>query len=216
MTRASVRLIGWFLLAAAPALAQEPQAIRLPPPQTEIGRPLMQALMARQSTRSFAPRPLELQELANLLWAADGVNRPASGGRTAPSARSWHEIDIYVALPDAMYRYDPPTHTLQPAVTGDLRPLTGTQTFVATAPLDLVYVADRSRQGSVAEEEKERYNYANTGFIAQNVYLYCASQGLVAVVRAWIDRPALAEAMKLRPEQHIILAQTVGYPAAEP
>ncbi len=214
MTSASARLVGWFLLAAAPALAQEPQAIRLPPPQTEIGRPLMQALMLRQSTRSFAAQPLELQELSNLLWAADGINRPESGGRTAPSARGWHEIDIYVALPDALYRFDPPTHTLQPAVAGDVRPLTGTQGFVADAPLDLIYVADRSRQGNAEELEKERYNYANTGFIAQNVYLYCASQDLVAVVRALIDRPALAEAMKLRPEQHIILAQTVGHRTA--
>lgn len=211
MTGALVRLVGWFLLAVTPALAQEPSAIRLPPPQTDIGQPLMQVLMLRQSTRSFAARPLELQEISNLLWAADGINRPGSGGRTAPSARGWHEIDIYVALRGALYRYDPPTHTLQPSVTGDLRPLTGTQAFVADAPLDLVYVADRGRQGG-AEEEKERYNYANTGFIAQNVYLYCASQGLVAVVRALIDRPALAEAMQLRPEQHIILAQTVGYP----
>ena len=212
MMSTSIRLVAWFLLGVAPASAQEPQAIQLPPPQTEIGRPLMQALMLRQSTRSFATRPLERQELSNLLWAADGINRPASGGRTAPSARGWHEIDVYVALPEALYRYDPPTHTLQPAVAGDLRPLTGVQAFVAAAPLDLVYVADRSRQGNASDEDKERYNFANAGVIAQNVYLYCASQGLVTVVRALIDRPALAEAMALRPEQHIILAQTVGYP----
>ncbi|MBE0592087.1 MAG: SagB/ThcOx family dehydrogenase [Gemmatimonadales bacterium] len=212
MKSTSVHLVGLFLLGAAPALAQEPQAIQLPSPQTEIGRPLMQALTLRQSTRSFATRPLDLQELSNLLWAADGINRPESGGRTAPSARGWHEIDIYVALPEALYRYDPPTHALRPAVAGDLRPLTGVQTFVAGAPLNLVYVADRSRQGNASEEDKERYNFANAGLIAQNVYLYCASQGLVTVVRALIDRPALAEAMALRPEQHIILAQTVGYP----
>jgi len=210
----------WRLAAAVTAVlamggvaeAQEAQGIRLPPPQTEIGRPLMQALALRHSTRSFAARPLELQELSNLLWAADGINRPESGGRTAPSARGWHEIDVYVARPEALYRYDPPTHTLVPVVARDLRPLTGVQPFVATAPLDLVYVADRSRQGNASDEEKEQYNFANTGFIAQNVYLYCASQGLVAVVRAMIDRPALAEAMGLGPEQHVILAQTVGYP----
>jgi len=209
--RPAVALMTVLTLAGS-AAAQESQAIRLPPPQTEIGRPLMQALALRHSTRSFAPRPLELQELSNLLWAADGINRPESGGRTAPSARGWHEIDVYVALPEALYRYDPATHTLMPVVARDLRPLTGVQPFVATAPLDLVYVADRSRQGNASDEVKEQYNYANTGFIAQNVYLYCASQGLVAVVRAMIDRPALAAAMGLGPEQHIILAQTVGYP----
>jgi len=201
-----------MLAVCAVAEAQEVQTVQLPPPQTEIGRPLMQALALRHSTRSFAARPLELQELSNLLWAADGINRPGSGGRTAPSARGWHEIDVYVALPEALYRYDPPTHTLVPVVPRDLRPLTGVQPFVATAPLDLVYVADRSRQGNASDEVKEQYNFANTGFIAQNVYLYCASQDLVAVVRAMIDRPALAEAMGLGPEQHIILAQTVGYP----
>jgi len=209
--RPAVALMTVLTLAGS-AAAQESQAIRLPPPQTEIGRPLMQALALRHSTRSFAPRPLELQELSNLLWAADGINRPESGGRTAPSARGWHEIDVYVALPEALYRYDPATHTLMPVVARDLRPLTGVQPFVATAPLDLVYVADRSRQGDASDEVKERYNWANTGFIAQNVYLYCASQGLVAVVRAMIDRPALAAAMGLGPEQHIILAQTVGHP----
>ena len=209
--RPAVALMTVLTLAGS-AAAQESQAIRLPPPQTEIGRPLMQALALRHSTRSFAPRPLELQELSNLLWAADGINRPESAGRTAPSARGWHEIDVYLALPEALYRYDPTTHTLLPVVARDLRPLTGVQPFVATAPLDLVYVADRSRQGDASDEVKERYNWANTGFIAQNVYLYCASQGLVAVVRAMIDRPALAAAMGLGPEQHIILAQTVGHP----
>jgi hypothetical protein len=212
MIRASIGLVGWCLLVVAPARPQELQPIQLPPPQTEIGKPLMQALKLRQSARSFDARPLELQELSSLLWAADGINRPESGGRTAPSARGWHEIDIYVALPEALYLYDPPTHVLTPVVAGDLRGLTGTQDFVAGAPLNLVYVADRSRQGNASEQDKELYNYANTGFIAQNVYLYCASQGLAAVVRALIDRPALAQAMKLRPEQRIILAQTVGYP----
>lgn len=212
MLRTPIRVLGWLLVGVAPALAQEPHPIRLLPPQVDIGKPVMQALALRHSTRSFAPRPLERQELANLLWAADGINRPESGGRTAPSARGWHEIDIYVALPEAMYRYDPATHTLEPVVAGDLRPLTGTQGFVADAPLSLVYVADRTRQASAAEAEKERYNWAGTGFIAQNVYLYCASEGLATVVRASIDRPALAEAMGLGAEQHIILAQTVGYP----
>ncbi len=208
---ASIPLMTWCMLGVAPIVTQEPDTIRLPAPQMEIGKPLMQALSARHSTR-FAPRPLERQELANLLWAADGVNRPESGGRTAPSARGWHEIDIYVARPEALYRDDPATHTLVPAVSGDLRTLTGPQPFVAKAPLNLIYVADRTRQGSAAEADKERYNYANTGFIAQNVYLYCASQGLVTVVRASLDREALAGAMAPRPEQHIILAQTVGYP----
>jgi SagB-type dehydrogenase family enzyme len=215
MMRTMLTLVGTVLIGligGTPGLAQEPRTIQLPPPQTDIGQPLMQALALRHSTRSFVPQPLDHQHLANLLWAADGINRPQTGGRTAPSARGWHEIDVYAALPDALYRYDPAMHTLEPVVVGDLRPLTGAQPFVADAPLNLVYVADRTRQGNAAEAEKERYNWADTGFIAQNVYLYCASQGLATVVRASIDRDALAEAMGLRPEQHVVLAQTVGYP----
>ena len=148
---------------------------------------------------------------ANLLWAADGINRPESGKRTAPSAMSWHEIDIYVALPEATYRYDPQAHSLVPVVDRDLRGLTGGQAFVAGAPLNLVYVADAARQGRASEEDQRLYSWANTGFIAQNVYLYCAARGLAVVVRGMVDRPPLAEALNLRPEQHIILAQTVGY-----
>lgn len=212
MVRAGMVLVCSCLLGFAPASAQELQTIQLPPPQTEIDFPLMRALQLRQSTRSFADRPLELQQLSNLLWAADGINRPESGKRTAPSAMSWHEIDIYVALPEAAYRYDPQAHGLLPVAAGDLRALTGGQAFVAGAPVNLVYVADAARQGRAADEDKRLYSWANTGFIAQNVYLYCAARGLAVVVRGSVDRPPLARALKLRPEQRIILAQTVGYP----
>ena len=101
--------------------AQDTKPILLPPPQTEIGKPLMQALKLRQSTKSFASKPLPEQELSNLLWAANGINRPESGKRTAPSAKNWQEVDVYVALPDALYRYEAKTHSLVPVVAKDLR-----------------------------------------------------------------------------------------------
>ncbi len=212
MMRARAFLFSSCLLVSVPALAQEPGPIQLPPPETEIGMPLMQALSLRQSSRSFDTRPLPLQELSNLLWAADGINRPESGKRTAPSAMNWQETDIYVALPKALYLYEPKTHSLAPVVAEDVRAKTGVQAFVADAPLNLVYVADLSRMGNASEDDKRLYSAAGVGFIAQNVYLYCASQGLAAVVRGSIDRPALVQAMQLRPQQRIILAQTVGYP----
>jgi SagB-type dehydrogenase family enzyme len=192
--------------------AQEPKAIQLPPPQTEIGKPLMQALKLRQTSRSFAAKPLPLQELSNLLWAADGINRPETGKRTAPSAMNWQEVDVYVALPEAFYLYEPKTHSLTPVVTKDLRQATGKQDFVKDAPLNLVYVVDSTRITRGSEDDKSLFSAADVGFIAQNVYLYCASQGLAVVVRGSVDRPSLSQAMKLRPEQRIILAQTVGYP----
>ena len=169
-------------------VAQEPKPIQLPPPQTEIGKPLMQALKLRQTSRNFDSKPLPLQELSNLLWAADGINRPDSGKRTAPSAVNWQEVDVYVALPEALYLYEPKTHSLTPVVAKDLRAATGKQDFVKDAPLNLVYVVDQSRMKTASEDDKRLYGGTDVGFIAQNVYLYCASQGLAVVVRGSVDR----------------------------
>lgn len=201
-----------LLLAALAVSAGEADVVTLPMPQTSGGLPLMQALAARHSSREFAKRPLEPQQLSNLLWAAFGVNRADAGKRTAPSARNWREIDIYVALADGTYIYDPVANVLRRVLTKDIRALTGVQDFVGTAPLNLVYVANRQRMEGASEADKDLYTAADTGFIAQNVYLYCASAGLNTVVRGSVDRAALAVELKLSPQQRIILAQTVGYP----
>jgi SagB-type dehydrogenase family enzyme len=195
------------------ALAQGTGTVRLPPAETAGGMPLMQALMTRHSTREFSAKPLPPQVLANLLWAAGGVNRPETGKRTAPSARDWREVDVYAATADGAFRYDAPTHTLIKVADGDLRPLTGMQDFVAGAPLNLVYVADLDRMSGASAEDKARYSATDTGFMAQNVYLYGASAGLAVVVRGMVDREALGSALSLRGSQRIILAQSVGYPA---
>ena len=205
----------WFsaiLFGVTSVAAKDAEVVRLPPPQMSGGMPLMQALHERHSTREFAARPLEPQVLANLLWAADGVNRPETGKRTAPSARDWREIDIYVATADGTYVYEPTGNALRLVVAKDLRALTGMQDFVGTAPLDLVYVADRRRMVDAGEADRDRYANTDTGFIAQNVYLFCASNGLNVVVRGSVDREALAKALHLNRQQQVILAQTVGYP----
>ncbi len=192
--------------------AQETGAIRLPPPETEGGMPLMLALKARHSTRAFGSKPLPPQVLSNLLWAASGVNRPELGQRTAPSAHDWREIDVYVTTAEGAYRYDPPTHTLKRVVAGDIRHLTGVQDFVGTAPVNLVHVADLDRMSEAGAEDKAFYSATDAGFIAQNGYLYCASAGLAVVVRGLVDRDALGAALELGRHQRIILAQSVGYP----
>jgi SagB-type dehydrogenase family enzyme len=205
----------WIWLGAVVlglATAEAGELMKLPPPQMTGGMPLMQALHARHSTREFAGKPLAPQLLSNLLWAAAGVNRPDSGKRTAPSARDWREIDIYVATAEGTYIYQPDAHTLRLVVARDVRALTGKQDFVATAPLNLVYVADEQRMPEANAEDMQRYAAADTGFIAENVYLFCASVGLNVVVRGLVDRPALAAALGLAPHQQIVLAQTVGYP----
>jgi SagB-type dehydrogenase family enzyme len=209
----AVRLgLAMLLVFSAFASAQDLKPIQLPKPQMDGGKPLMQALKDRKSTRAFSSEKLPVQTLGNLLWAAFGINRPDSGQRTAPSAMNRQEIDIYVAIADGLYLYDAKGNTLQPVRADDLRAATGRQPLVNDAPVELVYVADYSRMGRGTDDEKNLYAAADTGFISQNVYLFSASEGLATVVRGSVDRPALAAVMKLRPEQKIILAQTVGYP----
>ena len=186
------------------------EAIKLLEAQTDGGKPLMQALKDRRSSRTFSDREISDQILSNLLWAGFGINRPDSGLRTAPSARNMQEIDIYVAMKKGLYIYEPKQHVLKLVLREDIRAITGKQDFVAVAPLNLIYVADYSRMDKTSTD-KEFYSAADTGFISQNVYLYCASENLATVVRGWVDKEALAKAMNLDPEQRIILAQTVGY-----
>ncbi len=212
--------MGWWRVAGVlmmsmtgSGMAQETGTTRLPPPETAGGMLLMQALQARHSTRVFGSQPLPPQMLSNLLWAANGVNRPDSGQRTAPSARDWREIDVYVTTADGVYRYDPPAHALIKVAAGDIRHLTGAQDFVATAPVNLVYVADFDRMSGAGLEDKMFYSAADAGFVAQNVYLYCASAGLAVVVRGLINREALGAALGLGRHQRVVLAQSVGYPA---
>jgi len=194
-------------LFAAPGKASP-----LPSPSTADGGSLMSALKNRKSTRSFSSQPLPQQMLSDLLWAAFGVNRPDIGFRTAPSPMNTQEIEIYVATADGLYLYDARFHQLVQLSTEDIRSLCGRQGFVANAPLNLIYVADFSKLGDREEDKKLFYAAADTGFISQNVYLFCAAFGLGTVVRAWVDRPVLAAKINLRKEQRIILAQTVGYP----
>jgi SagB-type dehydrogenase family enzyme len=202
------------VLITCPTLirAQELKPIQLLKPQMDGGRPLMQVLKDRRSSRAFSAEKLPVQVLSNMLWAAFGVNRPDSGKRTAPSAMNWQEIDIYVATADGLYLFDAKGFKLQPLLAEDVRALTGGQDFVREAPVNLVYVADFAKTGKATSEEREFYSAIDTGFISQNVYLYCASEGLATVVRGTVDRPALAKVMRLRPDQKIIVAQSVGYP----
>ena len=183
----------------------------LPDPGPEPGTSLRAALQQRQSTRRFLPDPLSLQALSALLWSAFGVNRPAQGGRTAPSAHNWQEIDVYTVVAEGTYRYDAPSRWLMLAKPEDLRALTGTQDFVASAPLNLVYVADFARMPDARDDEERAFLAgADAGCIAQNVYLHAAAAGLGTVVRGLIDRRRLALALGLRPRQRIALAQSVG------
>jgi SagB-type dehydrogenase family enzyme len=210
--RCAFTFVAAFLLFSSVAVAQDLKPIGLPQPQMTGGKPLMEALRDRHTTRTFKSKTLPAQVLSNLLWAAFGINRPESGKRTAPSARNWQEIDIYVAMADGTYIYDAKAHRLNPVLAGDNRGATGGQDFVKDAPINLVLVADFAKTGDANADAKGIYTAVDAGLIAQNVYLFCASEGLGAVVRGSIDGPAFAKLLKLRPEQKVIVAQSVGYP----
>ena len=194
---------------SAATLAQQ-GSINLPQPKTQGGMPLMEALKNRETSRSFKSDDLPLQVLSNLLWAANGINR-SNGKHTAPSSMNYQEIDIFVALKDGIYKYNTKDNRLELAVQGDYRKQTGKQSFGGEAPVNLIYIADFSRIPNGETPEQLNASYANCGFIAQNVYLFCASENLGCVVRGYFDPKTLSKTLKLQPTQKIILTQTVGY-----
>ncbi len=195
------------------------QDIQLPVPSRKGGKPLMEALNDRGSSREFSEKDLSLQQLSDLLWAAWGINREADGKRTAPSSHNRQEMDVFVALKSGLYLYDAGAFMLKQVHGRDIRALTGTQDFPATAPVNLVYVADLTKrglkEGQQVTDTDQLSSWANTGFMAQNVYLWCASEGMSCVIRAMVPRDRLAPEMGLKPLQVIILAQTVGFPAGK-
>ena len=205
----------WLVLSAFALLslwAAEPNGEKLPPPRKGEDA-FMKILAKRASSRAFLPTKVFPRELlSDLLWAANGINRPESGKRTAPTAMNWQEIDLYVAMEEGLFLYDPQGHLLVKVKGGDWRAKTGGQPFVAKAPVNLVLVVDEKRMGNLPPEKKAFFGAIDSGFISQNVYLFCASRGLATVVRAGLDRDKLQEEMGLRAEQRVIVAQSVGFP----
>lgn len=186
--------------------------IQLPVPQKSGGMPLLDALANRRTSRSFSTKELDLQTLSNLLWAANGINRVEDSLHTAPSAVNWQEIDIYISFAKGVYIYNAFQNRLELYMTGDIREATGRQPFVKDAPANLIYVADFTRMGDRTVEMKHWYSAADAAFIAQNVYLFSASEGLATVVRGAVEKEELKKAMKLSDHKHVVLCQSVGYP----
>ena len=198
-------------LAAFLGVSLGAQSLDLPAPQKTGGMPLMDALAKRSTSRAFDTKELSRQQLSSLLWAALGINRP-DGKRTAPSARNFQETEIYVLLKQGAYVYSAISNKLDLVAAEDIRALGGTQAFVKDAPVTLVFVADLAKLGDGSRENKMNTANIDVGYISQNVYLFCASEGLVTGARGSVDRAALGPKLKLRPDQAIILAQSAGYP----
>ena len=211
------------VLAGAPGLAKDLEPIMLLKPQTDGGKSVLAAIKQRRTTRNIGEKKLPPQTLSNLLWAAFGVNRqngPFRGpGRTAASASNSQEIDLYVALPEGVYLYEAVPHRLTPVVAGDFRRRSGRRS-AARAPVNIFYVVDIEKYkkapfqepGLKDPEVQKSYYYVATGLIAQNVYLFAASQGLAAHFHN-CDKRNTPKEFKLRPEQRVLFSQTVGYPA---
>ena len=218
-------ILGLILLLNPVHSVAQDDVVKLPAPQTDGGKPLMQALKLRQSTRGdFGPdTPLSMQTISNLLWSANGVNRTQGNHRTAPTAAGWQNIDIYVATPDGLFLYDAIAHSLKVIAKTDVRASSGLegpasgmmrQDFAKTAPCSLIYVADTGKDAGMKWEGEDVgpiLSFTNAGTMAQNVYLYCASEGLACILRAMIDPKQLATVLKLRPEQKAILTTTIGH-----
>jgi hypothetical protein len=209
---ASTGLISSAILSATPGFgAQEVTERELPQPRPSGGKPLLETLKLRRSTREFSEQVLPIQILSDLLWAAFGINRP-SGDRTAPYWRHIMVIDIYAAMADGVWLYEPKRHVLVPHLRADIRAQTGLQDFVGIAPLNLVYVAHGERMRDISTIDRRLFASVDTGFIGQNVYLFCASEGLATVFRGAVDYDGLNRTMQLGADQFVTFAQTVGYP----
>jgi nitroreductase len=201
------------------------QAIALPKPRFDRDKSVQAALEKRRTQRSIGDKKLSVQKLSNLLWAASGVNRKKGpfdvAGITSASASNSQEIDVYVALEEGVYRYEPLPHRLAPVASGDLRAFAigqGQMSLGADAPVRLIYVADIGKFAKAGYQEpglndfetQKAYYYVDTGLIAGNVYLFAASQGLAA----WFhncNKAELSARLGLRPDQRVLFGQTIGY-----
>lgn len=205
----SMGFIFTFLIATE---AQQTKTIQFPEASKNGGMPLKQALASRTSSRSFSDKEIPGQVLSDLLWAAWGISRPESGRRTAPSANNRQDIEIYVSMKSGVYLYDAKSHSLVMHMEFDIRDKTGRQEYVGKAPVNLIFVSDYSKLSANTDEARLFYSGAHTGYISQNVYLFCASEGLATVVRALVDKEMLKTELGLPENKHVTLCQTVGYP----
>ena len=201
-----VLFISWTICSA-----QVIETITLPSAQKTGGMPVMEAFQLRKSQRSFSSKDLTTQQLSNLLWAAYGINRP-DGFRTVPAAKNWYEYDIYVLKSDGWYLYEVVKHALLKMGNEDLRIYGGTQDFVKAAPVILVYVADFGRMNDTTDELRKFFSAVDVGYISQNVYLWCASEGLATIILGQVDKVKVREVLKLKANQQVILSQPVAFP----
>ena len=199
-----------ILLLSNMAIGQVVGEIKLNAPNKERGSSLMKTLNDRQSSREMDTKALDIQDLSDLLWAANGVNRP-DGRRTAPTAMNRQDIDLYVALPEGAYLYDANEHILRLVAGEDIRPLlAGPQEFIKSAPIVLIIVSDTAK--FPAGIDGKLWGAFDAGIVSQNINLFCSAVGMKTVPRAYMDATKVKEALKLSEGQVVMLNNPVGYP----
>ncbi|MCD7901230.1 MAG: SagB/ThcOx family dehydrogenase [Bacteroides sp.] len=200
-----------LLIASAGSYAAD-KVIKLTKPNMDRPVTVMKALSERKSTREYAAKELSIADLSDLLWAANGINRPADGKRTAPSAMNKQDVDVYVVLPQGTYLYDAKKHQLDLISEGDYRSaVAGQQEFVKSAPVVLVLVSDLARLGDPTNERTQAMGAVDVGIVSQNVAIFCSAANLATVPRAWMDHAKLNSALKLKDSQRAIINHPVGY-----
>jgi len=192
--------------------SQELKPVSLPKPDLKRTGTLMDALLKRASVRAYKDSALSLQDLSDLLWSANGINRPDKKGRTAPSAINAQDIDIYAVTAEGVFVYDYLNHALKPVQKGDFRKKIGKQSFVGTAPVNLILVSDLSRFNRGDDNQKVMWAAFDAGIVSENISLFCASAGLATVVRAMINFDEMKSVLKLGSTQKIMLNHPIGYP----
>ncbi|WP_370793918.1 SagB/ThcOx family dehydrogenase [Bacteroides stercorirosoris] len=203
-------LLVCLVLSVAASAADK--AVKLPKPNLNRAGTVMKALSERQSTREYASKALSLADLSDLLWAANGINRPESGKRTAPSALNKQDVDVYVILPEGSYLYDAKNHQLILVSEGDYRDaVAGGQNFVKAAPLSLVLVSDVSRFGDAQKTQNQVVGALDVGIVSQNISLFCSVAKLATVPRGSMDAAQLKKVLKLKDAQIPMLNHPVGY-----
>lgn len=216
-------LIAGTALTPCGLSAQQQHAIRLLPPDTTRGRPFMEALAVKASATQWSPKDLSLQDLSDLLWAANGLNRPGENKTTASSAMNAHDVDVYVFMSTGVFLYDYRNHELVPVASGDLRsavpmqrsPRPGTAAPASPAApeaaIQIVLISDAARFRAGSDEQRYEWGAIDTGIISQNISLFCAATGLKTRPRASMNKERIKEILHLRPTQRIFLEHPVGY-----
>ena len=193
-------------------IMENQDVIKLSTPDLERGVNVMKALNIRKSVREYGDKELGLSDLSDLLWAANGINRPELGKRTAPSAVNAQDIDIYVCMKDGAYLYDAKENSLKRITTEDLRPaVAGGQDFVKEAPVSVVLVSDISRFPGEDVQRKTLMGAMDAGIVSENISLFCASVGLETVPRASMDAESLKKSLVLTDSQIPLMNHPVGY-----